>query len=205
MLLQQKLPNIPSQTFPPAIKSFETLKLSFTTAPLLQHFNPTLPTTIITDASDFALASILLQPDNNNLLHPVAFHSRKFSSTKINYEIHDKELLSIVDTFGDMRSWLIGSPYPITVISDHKNLEYLCLLVSSTVVKLVGPCFSPNTTSSSTMLLAIRILLTFLLIAPTFHLKRGMTFSSTNINCSFQIPIYIIFFPQLPFIKILFL
>ena len=107
-----------------AKESFEQLKLAFTTAPVLQHFNPNLPSTIITDASDFAIASILLQPDKNNLLHPVAFHSRKLSPAEINYEIHDKELLSIVDCFRDMRSWLIGSSHPIKVISDHKNLEY---------------------------------------------------------------------------------
>jgi len=40
---------------------FECLKLSFTTAPVLHHFDPSLPSTIITDASDFALASIHLQ------------------------------------------------------------------------------------------------------------------------------------------------
>src|SRR6202044_2273321 len=58
----------------PARLAFDTLKTSFTTAPLLRHFNSTLPSTIITDASDFAIASILLQPDNKGLLHPVAFH-----------------------------------------------------------------------------------------------------------------------------------
>ena len=107
-----------------AKQAFEMLKISFTTAPVLHHFNPLIPSTIITDASDFALASIHLQPDQHGLLHPVAFHSRKFSPAEINYEIHDKELLSIVDSFRDMRSWLIGSPHPITVISDHQNLQY---------------------------------------------------------------------------------
>jgi RNase H-like domain found in reverse transcriptase len=107
-----------------AKRAFNTLKTAFTTAPLLRHFNSFSPSTIITDASDFALASILLQPDNNGLLHPVAFHSSKFTPAEINYEIHDKELLSIIDCFRDMCSWLIGSPHPITVISDHKNLEY---------------------------------------------------------------------------------
>ena len=107
-----------------AKQAFEQLKLAFTTAPVLQHFNPTLPLTLITDASDYAFASILLQPDIKNLLHPVAYYSRKFTPAEINYEIHDKELLVIVDSFRDMRSWLIYSPHPISVFSDHKNLEY---------------------------------------------------------------------------------
>ena len=108
----------------PAKEAFHRIKLAFVTAPLLQHFNPTLPSTLITDASDFAFASILLQPDKQNLLHPTSYYSRKFTPSEINYEIHDKELLAIVDSFRDMRSWLISSPHPISVISDHKNLEY---------------------------------------------------------------------------------
>ena len=68
-----------------AKKSFETLKLAFTTAPLLQHFDPNLPLTVITDASDFAIASILLQPDKNHLLHPITYHSRKLSPASGSY------------------------------------------------------------------------------------------------------------------------
>ena len=107
-----------------AKRAFEELKLAFTTTPVLQHFNPMIPSTLITDASDFAFTSILLQPDNENLLHLVSYYSQKLTPAKINYKIHDKELLAIVDSFRDMRSWLIGSPHPITVLSDHKNLEY---------------------------------------------------------------------------------
>ena len=108
-----------------AKQAFNDLKLAFTMAPVLQHFNPSLPSMLVTDASDYAFASILLQPDKENLLHPVAYYSRKFASQEINYEIHDKELLAIINSFWDMHSWLIGSPLPITVISDHKNIEYL--------------------------------------------------------------------------------
>lgn len=108
-------------------QSFKSLKLAFTTAPLLKHFNPNLPSTVISDASDFAITSILLQPDKNNLLHPVAFHSHKLSPTKINYETHDKELLSIVNSFHNMCSWLIGSPHPITITQITKIWNISCL------------------------------------------------------------------------------
>jgi hypothetical protein len=50
-----------------------------------------------TDALDFALAAVLSQRDEEGHLHPLAFHSRKFQPAEINYEIHDKELLAIVD------------------------------------------------------------------------------------------------------------
>jgi hypothetical protein len=56
------------------------------------------------------------------------FHSRKFTIAEINYEIHDKELLAIVDSFQEWRHFLEGAQHPITVYiaiyTDHKNLEY---------------------------------------------------------------------------------
>ncbi len=96
--------------------------LRFLSAPVLCHFNPSLPITLITDASDFALSGILHQPDEQGLLHPVAFYSRKFAPAEINYEIYDKELLAIVDSLRNFRSWTIGTAIPLSVICDHKNL-----------------------------------------------------------------------------------
>jgi hypothetical protein len=71
--------------------AFTELKQRFTSAPILAHFNPANPVIVETDASDFALGAVLSQRDEDNGLHPVAFHSRKFSPAEINYEIHDKE------------------------------------------------------------------------------------------------------------------
>ena len=41
-----------------------------------------------------------------------------------NYEIHNKELLTIVVAFEEWRRYLISTPEPIRVITDHKNIEY---------------------------------------------------------------------------------
>jgi hypothetical protein len=54
----------------------------------------------------------------------VAFYSRKFTATKINYEIHDKELLAIVNSFQEWRHFLEKAVHLITIYTDHKNLEY---------------------------------------------------------------------------------
>ena len=81
--------------------AFRHLKAAFTSAPILAHV----------DASDFALGSILSQQGDTEELHPVAFHSRKFDAVEINYEIHDKELLAIVDSFVQWRHFLEGSPH----------------------------------------------------------------------------------------------
>ncbi|KAF5339905.1 hypothetical protein D9758_015029 [Tetrapyrgos nigripes] len=106
------------------INAFNHLKSLFTSAPVLSHFQPSLPITLSTDASDFAISSVLQQPDSDGNLHPVAFFSCKLSPAEINYAIHDKELLAVVEAFKENRHWLSGSPFPIRVVCDHKNLEY---------------------------------------------------------------------------------
>ena len=60
-----------------------------------------------TDASDFALEVILSQFGDGEKLQPIVFYSRKFSAAEINYIIHDKELLAIVDSFQEWRHLLL--------------------------------------------------------------------------------------------------
>lgn len=105
-------------------ESFNTLKEAFTTAPILVHFDPAKPATVETDASDFALGAILSQKGDDDKLHPVAFHSRKLTKPEMNYEIHDKELLAIVDSFFRWRRYLEGAEHRVEVFSDHQNLAY---------------------------------------------------------------------------------
>jgi len=104
--------------------AFKELKKRFTTAPILAHFDPAKPVIVETDGSDFALGAVLSQRDEKGCLHPVAFHSRKFQPTEINYEIHDKELLAIVDAFKHWRRYCEGATHQVQVLSDHHNLEY---------------------------------------------------------------------------------
>ena len=97
---------------------------AFTSAPILIHANQDKPFILEVDASDFAFGSVLSQPKENGLLYPVVFHSQKFEAAEINYEIHDKELLAIVDSFEHWRHFLEGCPHQIVVYNDHKNLTY---------------------------------------------------------------------------------
>ena len=95
-------------------KAFEELKTRFITAPILCHFFPDRETIVETDASDFALDCVLSQFKNKRL-HAVAFHSRKLSDAERNYEIHDKELLAILEAFTEWPHSLVGTKDPITV------------------------------------------------------------------------------------------
>jgi len=105
-------------------RAFEELKQIFTTAPILAHFDAQKPVIIETDASDFAIGAVLSQRDDEGRLHPVAFHSRKFQPAEINYEVHDKELLAVVDAFKHWKRYCEGAAHQVQVFSDHENLEY---------------------------------------------------------------------------------
>ena len=58
-----------------------------------------------TDTSDFALGCVLSQYQGRHL-HPVAFNSGKLNSAERNYEIHDQELLQIMEAFKEWKRYL---------------------------------------------------------------------------------------------------
>jgi len=47
------------------------------------------------------------------------FHSRKLNDAERNYEIHDKELLAILEAFREWKHYLLGADDPVTVYTDH--------------------------------------------------------------------------------------
>ena len=104
--------------------AFNALKKAFTSDVILRHYNLNLKIIVETDASDYVSEGILSQYDKNDVLHPIAYFSKKHNSAECNYEIYDKELMAIVHTFKEWRSELEGFTYSINVITDHKNLEY---------------------------------------------------------------------------------
>jgi len=85
---------------PDHTKGFETLKTTFTQAPILAHFNPDNPIVVETDTSDYAITVIISQfsPDNGDI-HPIMFYSCSMQPVELNYEIYNKELLAIFKAF----------------------------------------------------------------------------------------------------------
>jgi hypothetical protein len=106
-----------------AQSSFEELKTAFTSAPILRHFDPSLPLIVEADASDYAQGGVISQRDpENGELHPITFYSRKFNPAELNYEIYDKEMLAIVEIMDRYRHYFEGLGQVTTIFSDHKNL-----------------------------------------------------------------------------------
>ncbi|MBW0474129.1 hypothetical protein O181_013844 [Austropuccinia psidii MF-1] len=106
-----------------ALRQFHQLKEAFTIAPILSHFNPSLPTIVETDASDYSLGAVPSQVSDSGK-HPISFDSRKRLPEELNYEIHDKELLGIVLALKRWRDFLLSLPSSFEVLTNHSSLQY---------------------------------------------------------------------------------
>jgi hypothetical protein len=84
--------------------------------------NPERQFEVETDVSDFGMGRQLRQCDDEGKLHPVAFFSKGFQGPELNYPIHDKELIAIIEAFKEWRHYLSETNYPVIVRTDYKNL-----------------------------------------------------------------------------------
>ncbi|MBW0558150.1 hypothetical protein O181_097865 [Austropuccinia psidii MF-1] len=87
------------------LRKFHQCKEDFTTAQILSHFHPSLPTIAQTDASDYALGATLSQVSDLGE-HPISFDSRKLLPEELSYEIQDKELPGIVWALGSLEVYV---------------------------------------------------------------------------------------------------
>ena len=106
-----------------ADQAFQDLKKALIRAPILIHLDFQKPFFLESNASNFAFIAVLSQHNEDGRLHPLVFHLQKFSTVRIIYEIHDKELLAIVDLFQEWQHFLEGAQHLVMIYIDHKNLE----------------------------------------------------------------------------------
>jgi hypothetical protein len=104
--------------------AFETMVMAFTMAPALRYFDHERNVIIEIDASDYVSARVLSQRDDEGVLHPVPYYSKKHSPAECNYDIYDKELMAIIKALEEWRPECEGAAYLLQLITDHKNLEY---------------------------------------------------------------------------------
>ena len=111
---------------PECQRAFDQLKNSLTQVPVLRHYQPDLPTKVETDASDEVIAGILSQQDSSGEWHPVAYYSCSMSTSEVNYEIHDKEMLAVIRALEEWRAELEGLQRKerFEILTDHRALEY---------------------------------------------------------------------------------
>jgi hypothetical protein len=105
-------------------KAFAALIALFAKSPILIQADSDEITYLETDASDFALGAVLSQRDQADVLHPVGFFLRKLKPAELNYTVHDKELLAIIEALLHWKPVILGLKTSLLVLTDHKNLEY---------------------------------------------------------------------------------
>ena len=125
-LLSPPNPSFNSQTFPPPLP-----------------YPPT-PQNMLLGASSGKKISTV-----NSEWHPCAYLSQTFGPAKCNYNIYDHELLTVIRALDAWCHYLLSSPTPVQVFTDHKNLTYSNTPITSTITKHAGYWISQSLISTS--------------------------------------------------------
>jgi len=82
-----------------AEEAFKKLKKLFISQSVLIMFESEKSIMLEINASDEAIETCISQSDDKKRLNFIAYYSRKLTVAELNYEIHNKKLLTIVDSF----------------------------------------------------------------------------------------------------------
>ncbi len=99
------------------------LKNKFTSYPVLRNPDHVKCFILDTDASAHAVGATIMQ-DFSDGHHPIAYFSKSLSPAERNYDIYDRELLSIIYAIKSFRYLLLGAQLKFLIRSDHNNLKY---------------------------------------------------------------------------------
>ena len=103
--------------------AFNKLKELLTSEPVIGIFDPSKPVIIHTDASGIGLGAILMQPNDENKNHVIAYHSRRFNQHEARYSAPEQEMLAVVEALEHFHVYTEGTH--VDVYSDHRALQFL--------------------------------------------------------------------------------
>ncbi|CAK1602576.1 unnamed protein product [Parnassius mnemosyne] len=104
-----------------SLKAFEACKESLSDAALLAHPDCQAKLALVTDASDKAIGAVLQQLKDDEW-QPLAFFSRKLSTSQKKYSPYDRELLAIYEAIKYFRHMLEARNF--IVYTDHKPISF---------------------------------------------------------------------------------
>jgi hypothetical protein len=105
-------------------RAFDKLKKQVTDEPVLMQPDQKKQFKIEVDASNYAIGAVLMQKGEKDILHPVAFFSKTMNNAQRNYDVYNRELLALVETFRHWRHYLHSAVHKVKVHTDHANLLY---------------------------------------------------------------------------------
>lgn len=104
-----------------ARRQFDKCKTDLANAALISFPKPDCPLSLYTDASDWAIGSVLQQYEHGSW-KPIAFYSKKLNETQRRYSTYDRELLGIYLSVKQFKYMLEGRDFHI--FTDHKPLTF---------------------------------------------------------------------------------
>jgi hypothetical protein len=93
------------------------------TVPILFFLDWTKEFHVHVDASSISLGAVLAQPWEGYIEHPLAFNSKKLSTSEINYTTTEREGLAMVYALQKFRHYLLGGHFKN--FTHHSTLKYL--------------------------------------------------------------------------------
>jgi len=105
-------------------KTFKELKKVFTMQPVLVAPDLNKEMRIEADISEYATRGVLSMRCEDDKWRLVAFISKLLNEAERNYEIHNREMLAIIQCLEEWRHLLEGAQTKFEIWSDYKNLEY---------------------------------------------------------------------------------
>lgn len=102
--------------------ALEKLKTALVSAPILANADFNLPFIIETDSSDLAVGAVLAQVQNGER-KPIAYYSKKLSSTQRRYSATERECLAVLLSIENFKHFIEGSQFIIQ--TDAMSLTFL--------------------------------------------------------------------------------
>ena len=98
--------------------AFDTLKLHFTTAPILAFPDIDCVFHLKSNTSDYATGAVL-SIEKEGIWYPVAFSSHSMTPQEQNYPIADKEMLSVIQALEQWCHYLEGARHQFEIWNNH--------------------------------------------------------------------------------------
>jgi transposase InsO family protein len=104
-------------------RAFDLIKNVLSSEPVVRLPDFSRPFTVRSDASSTGIGAALMQSDDDGVLHPVLYASRKLLDRETRYSTVERECLALVWAVDKFHRYLFGSHF--FVETDHRPLTYL--------------------------------------------------------------------------------